>query len=87
MGISYSALIFLIFRKKAAALFIAKDVEKNNKSDVHTILGFFLGQCAIQGPDNDPDVQRSREADLLKDVLKAVVPICNQKQIKEGVKN
>lgn len=75
----------LQIRKKTAAPLIAKDVEKNDKSDIHTILGFLLGQCATQGPDGDPDTQRSQEALLLADVLKAVLPICDQHV--EDVKN
>lgn len=66
---------------------IAKNVEKNDKSDVRTMLGFFLGQCATQAPDKDPVLQRRQEADIFARVLNAVIPVCNRRRIKNGVKN
>lgn len=80
-------LIGFLLRPCSAAPMIAKNVEKNDKSDVRTMLGFFLGQCATQAPDKDPVLQRRQEADIFARVLNAVIPVCNRRRIKNGVKN
>jgi hypothetical protein len=64
---------------------IGKDVERNDKTSVEVLLGFFLGQCTNKGPGEDLVIQRQLESELLSRTLRAVLPICNAPSTKSDV--